>query len=275
MKELSHGAREVLEQGLAFDGPSDEQRVRVKQRMLVALGGGAVALGSAATAAGAGSATAAAGVVASATTAKGLLAGSLWVWFGIGIATGVGVSGAAAVVSMSSQPSVVAPSSTASTAGDALGSRVAPAGDQLSLTGSIQASASPAATALEPASEPGVRPNGAAVSAALPASDPSAATAAPSALSTLHDEAALLQSAQRALAAQQPDQALATLAEHERRFPAGVLREERQAARILAYCGVGRVDEARALVRTFAHSSPRSVLIPRLADSCAGDALKR
>jgi hypothetical protein len=281
MKELSRGAREALEQGLAFDGPSDEQRARVKQRMLVALGGGAVALGSAATAAGAGSAaaaagsataavgsaTAAVGVVAGATSAKGLLAGSLWVWFGIGIAAGVGVSGAAAVVSTSSPSPIVERSTAVSTEGDAR----TPSGDRPALMGSIPEPASPVATAHEPVSTPSARPSTEATSDAVPASDPSAAIAP----STLHDEAALLQAAQRALAAQQPDQALAALGDHERRFPAGVLGEERQAAKILAYCAVGRVDEARALVRTFAHSSPRSVLIPRLTDSCAGDALKR
>jgi hypothetical protein len=135
--------------------------------------------------------------------------------------------------------------------------------------------ASPVATVIEAAPSPPARASHAGVSEAPPAVDSTAAASAPSVASTLHEEAALLQAAQRALAAHEPDRALTALADHEQRFPAGVLREERQAARVLAYCALGRVDEARALVRTFAHSSPRSVLIPRLADSCAGSALKR
>lgn len=88
-------------------------------------------------------------------------------------------------------------------------------------------------------------------------------------VSTLSEEATLLERAQRALAAREPGVALETLAEHERRFPRGALAEEREAAKVLALCALGRVNEARALARAFVNASPRSVLVPRVEHSCA------
>jgi hypothetical protein len=60
--------------------------------------------------------------------------------------------------------------------------------------------------------------------------------------------------------------ALALIGEHARRFPAGSLAEEREALRVRALLGCGRVEEAQHAAATFAVRFPRSVLLPRVHD---------
>ena len=275
MSELSREARSALDAGLRDDGPSDEQRARVKARLLVALGTGAAALGGSAAAAEAASVAATGATVAA---AEGLAVGSLLIWFGAGAAAGVGVSGVVvaaryvatphAAVSMSarppSAPSVVpqpdlpvhgAPVSTSAADGEA-------ADETPSVRAPAPSVVAPSAVTALPVANPPSAPN-----------PPPVASAAPVA-STLSEEAALLERAQRALAANAPSAALAVLSEHERRFPAGALREERQAAKVLAFCALGRVAEARTLARAFVSTAPGSVLVPRLERSCVGADVK-
>lgn len=89
------------------------------------------------------------------------------------------------------------------------------------------------------------------------------ATAAPrrrSANDTYAVELALLQRARAAVAKGQYSAALGAIAEHQRRFPAGRLREEREALRVSALSGLGRKDEARRAAEHFRAEFPRSVL---------------
>jgi hypothetical protein len=270
--QLSSDARAVLRDGLAADGPGRERQARVKARLLAALGSGTLTLGSAASAAG----TAAPGLaVGSLGLAKGLGVGTLLLWFGAGAALGVGASGAIAVATHQAPEAVRS------------ASFVEPTPAPLA----VAAAAVPAPSVrAELSAEPGVRDDAVSVSATAPepnrapsadartparASEGSVAeplsSAAPPAGhgSTLSEEAALLERAQRALSAKNPGLALMILDEHERRFAAGALREEREAARVLALCGLGRVNEARARARAFMNAAPRSVLVPRLEHSCA------
>jgi hypothetical protein len=277
MNELSREAREALEQGLLFDAPSAERRARVKARVMAALGGGAAALGASTAAAETGSAVVA-GVAAGATAGKGLALGSLLVWFGVGAAAGVGVSGGVALTGRHVATAGAEASVT---------SRVSPAEPAVTVRKGSHAPANvPAASSSEHASGVAVEANGPPKPSAPPAvrepSNADTAAAAPAvsaaasaadepgrAASTLIEEAALLQRAERALTGHEPHAALAALDEHERRFPAGVLREERQAARVLTLCELGRTAEARALARAFVAKSSGSVLVPRLEHSCA------
>jgi hypothetical protein len=48
------------------------------------------------------------------------------------------------------------------------------------------------------------------------------------------------------------------------------LQPERDAAKIVALCAVGRVADARAAAQTFLASSPRSPFAARIRASCAG-----
>jgi hypothetical protein len=92
------------------------------------------------------------------------------------------------------------------------------------------------------------------------ASEPSAAARRPSPDETYALELALLQRARAAVAKGNHSTALDAIAEHQRRFPMGRLREEREALRVKALAGLGRKDEARRAAERFRSEFPRSVL---------------
>jgi outer membrane protein assembly factor BamD (BamD/ComL family) len=95
-------------------------------------------------------------------------------------------------------------------------------------------------------------------------------TAKPSAdAASIAAEVALMQRAQSALAAGDSARSLEALDALSARHPDGVLREEREAARVLALCASGRVDEARALGQRFLAQTPNSVQAARVRGSCA------
>jgi hypothetical protein len=75
-------------------------------------------------------------------------------------------------------------------------------------------------------------------------------------------ELGLLQQTRASVAAGRFSAALDSVAEHERRFPAGRLREERDALRVKALAGLGRGDDARGAAERFRARYPRSVLSP-------------
>ena len=79
-------------------------------------------------------------------------------------------------------------------------------------------------------------------------------------------ELRLLRDAREAAGVRRFDAALASLAEHARRFPAGRLVEEREALRIQALSRLGRGGEARRAAAAFRVRFPRSVLVPRVGD---------
>lgn len=94
---------------------------------------------------------------------------------------------------------------------------------------------------------------------------------APTPIDELPAETALLRRAQAALAAHtatSPDDALAALDEHARRFPAGTLAEERDATRALALCAAGRITEAQSAARSFLAAHPTSPLAHRVRSAC-------
>ncbi len=77
----------------------------------------------------------------------------------------------------------------------------------------------------------------------------------------------LLQRAQVAYAAREFSDVLARVAEHGRKFPNGLLSEEREALRVRALEGAGRKEEARRAAAVFADRFPRSIMLPRLSGS--------
>jgi hypothetical protein len=82
---------------------------------------------------------------------------------------------------------------------------------------------------------------------------------------------ALLQRAESALHASDPELALGFLSDLDRRAPVASLRQERLTALVLARCAVGQVDAARAARRELLDEFPSSIYLQRLAESCAGD----
>ncbi len=81
-------------------------------------------------------------------------------------------------------------------------------------------------------------------------------------------ELALLRAARDALARAAPQEALQQLAEHERRFPDGLLAEERMVLRVQALCESGAVEQARAAARRFTQERPNSPHAASLAGGC-------
>lgn len=91
----------------------------------------------------------------------------------------------------------------------------------------------------------------------------------PRSADSLADEVALLSRASVELHAARPAAALEVLDEHERRFPKGLLTQERAAARVRALCALGRTEEARAELARLARTDPGSPHLARWAQGCA------
>jgi hypothetical protein len=88
----------------------------------------------------------------------------------------------------------------------------------------------------------------------------------------LSDEVAILSRAETELHSGRAESALRFLNEHERKFPNGVLAEERTAARIQALCALGRSAEANTLL---ARLRPGSLHGESSRQACAARATVR
>lgn len=87
-------------------------------------------------------------------------------------------------------------------------------------------------------------------------------------------ELALLQRARRALNAEDGRLALGIVHELDERFPDAGFPTERQAARIVSLCSLGRSEEARRLAAGFQAHDPDSADARRVRESCAAQALE-
>jgi len=94
---------------------------------------------------------------------------------------------------------------------------------------------------------------------ATPAAPPTAASAPVSPPVWVAAERALVEAARGALGRRQGQQALQQLDEHARRFPAGLLAEEREALRVSVLVSLGRLEAARAAAVRFEAAYPASV----------------
>lgn len=82
-------------------------------------------------------------------------------------------------------------------------------------------------------------------------------------------EVALLRSAQNALKDGDGEASLRAIDSLAAKHPNGAMREERQAARVLALCSLGRVEEARSAASSFLAEFPNSVHAAQVRGSCA------
>lgn len=98
--------------------------------------------------------------------------------------------------------------------------------------------------------------------------EPAPTEPAPAPGSTLAEENRLLARARAALIDAKPEQALARLDEHARRFPDGVLSEERQALRAVALCEAGRDTDGDAAANAFLRDHPHAALAQRVRSAC-------
>jgi len=88
---------------------------------------------------------------------------------------------------------------------------------------------------------------------------------------SLVQEVAILSRASGELHAGRPAAALAALADHQRKFPAGMLTQERAAARIQALCALGRTQEAKAELAQLERTAPSSPHVGRARKACGFD----
>lgn len=77
-------------------------------------------------------------------------------------------------------------------------------------------------------------------------------------------ELRVLQPAREAVTRQEFALALGAIAEHQRQYPAGALTEEREALRVKALLGLGRIAEAQRAGAAFHTRFPRSALLGRI-----------
>jgi len=88
---------------------------------------------------------------------------------------------------------------------------------------------------------------------------------------SLPEEVHLLALAEQQMNDGRAADALKTLGEHERRFPAGALAEERMAARVHALCAIGRGVEAESELTKLTRAYPRSPLLEHARAVCGMD----
>jgi hypothetical protein len=100
---------------------------------------------------------------------------------------------------------------------------------------------------------------------------PAPAVAAPSVLTRrdrLAEEVAILSQAAKDLRAGHAATALSALNEHQKKFPNGLLTQERRAARAEALCSLGRFAEADTELSTLVRTAPQSPLTVRAQQRC-------
>ncbi len=102
---------------------------------------------------------------------------------------------------------------------------------------------------------------------AMAGAEPARAPEAPS--NTLLAETRILRSAQAAVVEGKPDLALQRIDELANKYPDGLLKEERFAARVLALCAAGRPGDARVEADRFLSWRPLSIQAAHVKASCA------
>src|SRR5262245_13194780 len=266
MKELSTSARALIDTVGDADGPTLQDRARVRRSLFGAVAGAtsvsATALGAQAGASTAGAAAGAklgVGTALAALSGKTLTTMQIALWLLAGSAAGVGVAGPVAWYVDRNEPVAVNQAPPLANAASlpleppppiAEPRRTAPPAERVEL-GDPTASSNAALRSSKTA----------------PRTAPKAAAEAPP---DLAGEVALLQRAQRELSAGNASASLALLDDHGRRFPAGALTAERLASRVFALCELGQVEQARAAAREFFAVAAQSPLVPRVLSSCAG-----
>jgi hypothetical protein len=236
MTELSPESRALLK-GVRDDfEPDDEQRSRVGRALGARLG---IAGGAIATTTAAGAAKAGAGLAA-----PTLLTAAKWVG-AILLAGSIGAVGATRFREERGAPRP-APAASVPVAPPVPLAREAPAAVQ----DAPREEGPPSASVAPPQTAPAPGP----VRRSPPTTRESTPTAA------VAEEARLVRQARDSLRSGDAAAALRLLDEHARRFPDGVLAEERSAERVSALCKLGRDDEAREEGARFLRANPGSAL---------------
>jgi len=305
MNELDPRARQIIDQALSADGPSGEERERVRSRLAARLGAAALATGAAGassaavtgSAAAAGSAvataptppTAAAAAAAGATTGAAASMGGSAAIAATGGAAAVGASAAvttgtaasAGLVTKAVLAVAVAGAIGVGAANTAWREPAAPSEERASIPARATTGREAPAASAEPAETGGVERSPVGSGNETPVTNTvtkprakatkvrtSSNTKSKKAPDRLDEELGFLRRAQEALQQGEPVEALRALDRHARLFPRGAMRQEREAARAVSLCELGRFKEGRAIARSLLARSPRTPLAARLARSC-------
>jgi hypothetical protein len=251
---LSRDAHSILDAGRDLDGPGDLERARVRRSLLAKVAAGGITAIAASTASG--TASGAAGTAAA------------------GGATGAAVGGAAAGGGAGLTAGIAAPLAkllvplAVLVAGGIGGTIAWRAKAPVVVTVPVVAPAPAVVVAAPPALAPLPTPVERAparhrVHVAAPARDVEVMPA-----NRLAEETALLAAANAELRGSDARRALALLDGYETRYPAGVLREEVLATRVIARCDLGDANARRA-ADMFLTRHAASPLAPRVRTSCA------
>ena len=252
---LGDDARRIVDSAREAYAPRQSERARIKRALALQIAAGASAAASAA----AGSSLST--LVASKAAVVGLVASAA-------LGTTVAVDTWRAHVKVEgSKSSVAAPASKARAPSH---SRVAaPPSTARSAALAVPPSASASATLAAPPAPSAMlaKPPSAGAPPPRAALAPAPVNAMPT--HSVEAEAQLLGDAQRALANGDASRALRVIDEHARTFPHGALGEERQAARVMALCALGRTAEAQREAHAFLTRTPNSPLAMRVQAACA------
>jgi len=298
MNDLNAEERSLFDAARAGYEPNQENRKKVLSGVL--LRAGVVAGVTSAASAGAAATGVAGAPLAAATASSGAiaLASKVALWMAIGGAVGVGgyeisrsqgraasaqrPAAASTASSVASGPHLSSPGAAqvaATLNPDPPARPPVPEPNRARLAGAQRELALSAALPVsiqaqrDKSVQPAIAPHAPAV-AAFPADGSRAATSmpAPSAAGlALSVEARALAKVQSALKEGLNAEALRLVEEQRQQFAHGELQQERDAARIVALCAVGRVADARSAARDFLSNSPRSPFAARIRASCAGD----
>jgi hypothetical protein len=282
VKELSREARALIDTVGSADGPSADDRERIRGALFGAVAAGATVAGSSGSAFAAHGAVplaaavvkteVAAGAGLAALTGKGSTA--VLLWFVAGGAAGTAIATPVAFYTRQPDPSVVAPATRATEqAGvhrEAHEHPAPPATNEGSGAALSEAPGEGATSAGDKAGRHSIEPS--VLASKNPKAPPGQSEPQPQAapVPSLATEVQLLKQAQRELASENPAASLALLDDHARLHPEGALKAERLAARVFALCKLGRIEQARATAREFLSIAGSSPLVPRVLASCGG-----
>lgn len=257
MSELGPEAREILRNGRDGDNPSSADRARIHAALMATIAAGAVT-----TAANSANAAADLSLPASVGTAKPILSSLVGSLFAKGmLIVFVGAAGAGAYWAWPSDkatPAIVTPQMS----------------DKPAESKNAELSEKQAAIEVAPEKPEESTPVSSAM--VVPAK-PNAVHVAGSALpnkpveesaDSIIAETQRLREAHGALREGDPNKALELLSERAAEDEGQKLREERAAARVLALCKLGRVDEAHAEAAAFLAQNPRSPMADRVRKAC-------
>jgi hypothetical protein len=252
MSGLGPNERNLLEALRSTEEPTDDDRRRVRARVLgrVAATAGVTAL--VAKAAGAAPGAVATGTASTAPPAAAIALGSWKMASAVVVLVGATGGGAWLSTRHAHEPAT-------------------PIVDVTPGPAKANAAAPPTETKTEEATNPKPRRPAAKVTARRDVTPPKrvsrpSAPGVPEA--DLEQELSLMERAQQSLTQGDPEGALSSLDQHAAEHPDGLLSIERQGVRAIALCQSGSRDEGQRVARRFLNSSPKSPVAARVRAAC-------